>query len=109
MNWKSLLFRSACCALFVFSLSFLSSQVQAQVTTSTITGRVTDNKGSELPGATVVAIHTPSGSRYGAITNEKGIYTIPAVRVGGPYTVTISFVLMLASKWLMKVQNCRKL
>jgi hypothetical protein len=92
MNWKSLLFRSACCALFVFSLSFLSSQVHAQVTTSTITGRVTDNKGSELPGATVVAIHTPSGSRYGAITNEKGIYTIPAVRIGGPYTVTISFV-----------------
>jgi len=92
MNWKSLLFRSACCALFVFSLSFLSGQVQAQVTTSTITGRVTDNKGSELPGATVVAIHTPSGSRYGAITNEKGIYTIPAVRIGGPYTVTISFV-----------------
>jgi len=92
MYRKSLLFRAALFTLLVFSLSLLGGRVNAQVTTSTITGRVTDKAGQELPGATVVAIHTPSGSRYGSITNEKGIYTIPAVRVGGPYTVTISFV-----------------
>jgi len=92
MNKKSLLFRTALFTLFVISLSLLSGHVNAQVTTSTITGRVTDSKGSDLPGATVVAIHTPSGSRYGSVTNEKGIYTIPAVRIGGPYTVTISFI-----------------
>lgn len=92
MNWKSLLFRSAFCALFAIALSFLSTHVQAQVTSSTITGRVTDSKGSDLPGATVVAVHMPSGSRYGSVTNEKGIYTLPGVRVGGPYKVTVSFV-----------------
>jgi len=92
MYRKSLLFRAAIFTLFVVSFSFLSKEVSAQVTSSAITGRVTDSKGELLPGATIVAIHTPSGSKYGSISNEKGVYTIPAVRVGGPYTVTASFV-----------------
>ncbi|SEI76269.1 Carboxypeptidase regulatory-like domain-containing protein [Dyadobacter koreensis] len=92
MNLKSLLFRTACCTLFAILLSLVSGQVQAQVTSSAISGQITDSKGETLPGATVVAIHVPSGSRYGSITNEKGLYTIPAVRVGGPYNVTVTFI-----------------
>ena len=92
MKLKSLLFRTACCTLFVILLSLVSRQVQAQVTSSAISGQITDSKGETLPGATVVAIHVPSGSRYGSITNEKGFYTIPAVRVGGPYTVSVTFI-----------------
>jgi hypothetical protein len=70
-----------------------SGNVFAQVTTNaSMTGYVRDSKGEGLPGATVVAIHQPSGSRYGTATQTDGRFNIPAMRVGGPYTVTASFV-----------------
>ena len=62
------------------------------VTTSAISGTVTDANGEPLPGANVVAIHQPSGTRYGASTGENGRYTLANLRVGGPYQVTASFV-----------------
>ncbi|TLU91872.1 TonB-dependent receptor [Dyadobacter sediminis] len=92
MKSKSLLFKAAGAMLVAFLFALFSPEVRAQVTSSTITGRVADNKGDVLPGATVVAIHVPSGTKYGTVTNEKGLYTIPGVRVGGPYAVTSSFV-----------------
>jgi len=71
--------------------SFIGLYAQG-VTSATISGLVTDKNGEPLPGANVIAIHVPSGSKYGATSRADGRYTIPAVRVGGPYTITVSFV-----------------
>ncbi|WP_425636415.1 carboxypeptidase regulatory-like domain-containing protein [Algoriphagus yeomjeoni] len=65
---------------------------QAQVTTSSVVGLVVDAQGETLPGANVVATHVPSGTRYGAVTNLDGRFTIPNMRIGGPYTIQVSFI-----------------
>lgn len=62
------------------------------VTTSSMTGTVNDDKGEGLPGATVVAVHTPTGTRYGASTSIDGRFQIPNMRVGGPYSVEVTFI-----------------
>src|ERR1700761_9256774 len=64
----------------------------AQVTTSSITGIVKSSKNEPLAGATIKATHTPSGSVYTAVSQASGKFTIPNMRVGGPYKVEISFV-----------------
>jgi hypothetical protein len=61
-------------------------------TTAALAGTVVDEKGEGLPGATVIAIHEPTGSRYGGSTRADGRYNIVNMRVGGPYKVTVSFV-----------------
>ncbi|MDR3651917.1 MAG: TonB-dependent receptor [Paludibacter sp.] len=72
-------------------LLFFTSTMIAQVTTSGIYGKVSSN-GEPIIGATVIATHTPSGTTYGAVTNEKGRYFIQGMRVGGPYTIVISYI-----------------
>ncbi len=62
------------------------------VTTASINGQVTDANNEPLPGANVVAIHTPSGSTYGVATDFDGFYRISNMRVGGPYKITITYV-----------------
>ncbi len=71
----------------------LAAGVMGQgTTTSEMNGTVKDENGNPLEGATVVAVHTPTGSQYGAITNDQGYFTIPLMDVGGPYDIKISFV-----------------
>lgn len=57
-----------------------------------MTGRINDDKGEGLIGATVKATHVPSGTVYGTVTRTDGNYTIPGMRIGGPYKVEISFI-----------------
>ncbi len=65
----------------------------AQVTTSSMAGKVTlEGSGEEIIGATVVAVHEPSGTRYTAVTNMNGMFTIQGMRPGGPYAVTVSYI-----------------
>ncbi|MGB4987722.1 MAG: carboxypeptidase regulatory-like domain-containing protein [Pyrinomonadaceae bacterium] len=72
--------------LLLFVVSFATA-ISAQVTTSEMTGRVTDGQGQPLAGVSVEAVHTPSGTTYTAVTSDSGRYAIPGMRVGGPYTV----------------------
>jgi outer membrane receptor for ferrienterochelin and colicin len=71
-----------------------SLTVAAQgVTTASIFGRLADGESSEpLIGATVQAVHTPSGTSYGNITDVDGFYRLPGMRVGGPYIITVTYV-----------------
>lgn len=70
------------CVLFTF----------AQVTTGTIIGTVKDSKGQILSGATIKAVLTTTGSVYTTTSNAAGAYTLPNLRVGGPYTITVNYV-----------------
>jgi hypothetical protein len=72
-------------------LVMIAASVQAQVTTSSMSGRVTDAEGAVI-GATVIATHEPSGTTYGTVTNMEGRFNLNGMRVGGPYTVEISYV-----------------
>lgn len=76
----------------VAMLLLAMSQISAQVTTSSVQGSVRDTQGEFLIGATVRAVHEPSGSVYGAVTNMEGRFTLPNLRVGGPYSITINYV-----------------
>ncbi|MEI6739248.1 MAG: carboxypeptidase regulatory-like domain-containing protein [Gemmatimonadaceae bacterium] len=59
----------------------------AQVTTGAMTGTVSTERGA-LAGARVMAVHEPSGTTYQATSRADGRFTIPGMRVGGPYTVS---------------------
>ncbi|MFZ4724570.1 MAG: TonB-dependent receptor [Paludibacter sp.] len=69
----------------------LTSTIQAQVTTSGMSGKVV-SKGETIIGAAVMVVHTPSGTQYGTVTNTDGRFNISGMRVGGPYEVKISYV-----------------
>jgi len=60
------------------------------VTTGTITGVVVDASKQPVSGANVIAIHLPSGTSYEATTRADGRFSIPGMRVGGPYSVTVA-------------------
>ena len=78
------------CLVAALVATFAVVTTSAQVTTSSLSGRVVDANGNAVIGVAVVATHTPSGTVYGVITNENGRYTINGMRTGGPYTVQFS-------------------
>ena len=78
--------------LALVAMFFVALSVNAQVTTSALSGVVTDENQEAMIGATVTALHTPSGTQYNAVTNMDGRYSIKGMRPGGPYTVTVSYI-----------------
>ncbi len=81
-------------ALLAVLMAFgLTSSAWAQgVTTAALNGVVVDQSGKPLPGANVTVVHQPSGTNYGAAARTDGRFNIPGLRVGGPYTVTVTFI-----------------
>ncbi|MEZ5019830.1 MAG: carboxypeptidase regulatory-like domain-containing protein [Bacteroidales bacterium] len=79
-------------AFTLLSLLLGSVTLLAQVTTSTLSGRITETDGQPLPGATIMATHVPSGTVYGAAANTQGVFSIQGMRPGGPYTVNVTFI-----------------
>lgn len=75
----------------IAGLTLFVAAAYAQVTTSSLGGRITDAQGP-VAGAAVVAVHTPSGSQYYSITGADGNYRINGLTPGGPYTVTITML-----------------
>ena len=86
---NSVLFGAFFALLMMLPLSGVFAQGS---TTAALAGTVLDEKGQGLPGASVIAVHEPTGSRYGGSTRADGRYNIVNMRVGGPYKITVSFV-----------------
>lgn len=64
----------------------------SQVTTSGMNGKITGANNESLPGATIVAVHQPSGTQYATVSNSEGYFNIQGMRSGGPFNVEVSFV-----------------
>lgn len=73
---------------FVFGLHTMIGQT----TTSSIKGIVKSASAELLPGATVLAIHTPTGSKYSALSNADGRFNMLNMRIGGPYKIVVTFI-----------------
>lgn len=72
------------------ALAIAAIPAMAQNTTSAVGGRVTGNDGKPVAGAAVTIVHKESGSTNSATTDAEGRYSARGLRVGGPYTITIS-------------------
>ncbi len=78
-------------SLAVVFLLMMTTALTAQITTSSMSGRVSDAEGAVI-GATVIATHQSSGTTYGTVTNLEGRFNLNGMRVGGPYTVEVSYI-----------------
>src|SRR5690242_12282110 len=79
--------------LVLIAIVFVAcSSAFSQVTTSSMSGVVKSSTGEPLVGASITATHTPSGTQYGTISKKDGLFNLPGLRIGGPYTVKIDFV-----------------
>jgi outer membrane receptor protein involved in Fe transport len=68
----------------------LSGIANASTVTSSIRGNVATETGTSFPSASVTITHTPSGTVSTTTTNDKGVFSARSLRVGGPYSISIS-------------------
>jgi len=80
-------------SLLIFALALSSyGVIQAQVTTSSMNGVVTQATGHATVGATIKATHVPSGTAYSSSSNVAGRFNLGNMRVGGPYRIEITYI-----------------
>ncbi|ACU58804.1 TonB-dependent receptor [Chitinophaga pinensis] len=79
------------CLSAILGLISLPMLLLAQETTSEIHGQVKDGQ-TGVPGAIIIALHNPTGTKYMTTTRKDGRYNVPNVRVGGPYTISVSYI-----------------
>ena len=85
--------RVVLCALALMALLWPASRAAAQgATTGAVTGVVTNDQQQPVAGASIIAIHLPSGTTYETTTRADGRYSILGMRVGGPYSITVAYV-----------------
>ncbi|MBP5278821.1 MAG: TonB-dependent receptor [Prevotella sp.] len=78
---------------FLMTMMLLfATAMMAQITTSSMNGKIVDENNEAVIGATVQVVHEPSGTRYSAVSNIDGRFTIQGMRTGGPYSVTITYI-----------------
>ncbi|MCX7876684.1 MAG: carboxypeptidase regulatory-like domain-containing protein [Melioribacteraceae bacterium] len=78
--------------LILITIMFSNVILLSQTTTSSISGLIVDQNNVPMPGANILVVHLPSGTKYATISRDNGRYTLSGLRVGGPYKVTVSFV-----------------
>lgn len=79
--------------LLLLAITLASAKVAAQgVTTSSMSGKIADSTGESLPGAAIIAVHTPTGTTYGNDSDFDGFFRISNMRIGGPYKITVSYI-----------------
>ena len=76
----------------VFALFAAQTATGQGVTTATISGQVTEETGEPVPGASVRVVHLPTATQYGTSTRSDGRFNLANLRIGGPYTITVSFI-----------------
>ena len=78
--------------LSFITMLLMAIGMNAQVTTSALSVKVTDDSNESLIGATVTAVHMPSGTKYNATSNLDGYAYMQGMRTGGPYSVEVSYI-----------------
>jgi Carboxypeptidase regulatory-like domain len=79
--------------LFLFAFALLAGPLLfAQITTSSISGTVKSTTDEPLVGATVVATHLPTNTKYISVSRAGGVIRIENMRSGGPYLIEVTFV-----------------
>ena len=81
------------------TFTFFTVKIFSQETTATVSGAVINSKGEVVDGASISVTHIPTAYQTTTQSNNKGLFVIPNLKPGGPYTIIVSFVGMEEQKF----------